>query len=83
MKYKGYIGVVDYDEATKVFAGYVPGLEGAIMFQSENSENLEKEFHESVDFYLEMCEKHGTKPERPAVPSLRYRAHQVVDKVFA
>ena len=83
MKYKGYIGVVEYDEATKVFSGYVPGLEGAILFQSENSEDLENEFHDSVDFYLEMCKKHGTKPERPAGPGLRYRAHQAVDKVFA
>jgi predicted HicB family RNase H-like nuclease len=83
MKYKGYIAVVDFDETTKVFSGHVAGLEGAIMFQSEHADELEAEFKDSVDFYLEMCAKHGTEPEKTESPGLKYRAHQIVEKVFA
>jgi predicted HicB family RNase H-like nuclease len=83
MKYKGYTAIVEFDEATKVFSGQVAGLEGAIMFQSESSEELENEFRDSVEFYLEMCAKHGVEAERPNGPGLKYRAHQMVDKVFA
>lgn len=57
MKYKGYYGVVTYDEEAKILHGEVIGLRAIITFQTENARDIEKEFHTSVDVYLEWCKE--------------------------
>lgn len=52
MKYKGYIGHVEYDDEAKVFHGEVIGLRDVITFQGKEVGELEKAFKESVDDYL-------------------------------
>ena len=33
-------------------------------FQSENSKDLEEEFHKAVDEYLEFCKEIGKEPQK-------------------
>ena len=40
MKYKGYIGKVEYDSDAKLFHGEVVGLKDTITFQGTNPEEL-------------------------------------------
>lgn len=63
MIYKGYIGNVEYDDEAKIFTGIVINVKTVITFQSASINNLEKEFHASIDDYLEWCKKDGIKPE--------------------
>ncbi|MBW2712983.1 MAG: type II toxin-antitoxin system HicB family antitoxin [Deltaproteobacteria bacterium] len=65
MKYKGYVGVVEYDNESKVLSGEVAGTRAVIHFQSTSAKQVEKEFRNSVDFYLESCAKRGRQPEKP------------------
>jgi predicted HicB family RNase H-like nuclease len=65
MKYKGYTGVVEFDEDSGVLFGRVVGLRGAITFQGESVAEVIQAFHDSVDVYLEFCEKRGMSPEKP------------------
>ena len=64
MKYKGYQGMVTYDDEAKIFHGEVIGLKDMITFQSMSVEELEGAFKDSVDDYLEFCKKKGRAPDR-------------------
>lgn len=64
MKYKGYIGHVEYDDDAKIFHGEVVGLKDIITFQGKSVKELEIAFKESIDEYLAWCKKRGEKPEK-------------------
>ena len=47
LKYKNYLGIVEYDAEGKIFTGEVLGLRDVITFQGRTPEELEGSFHES------------------------------------
>ena len=55
MKYKGYIGHVEYDDEAKVFHREAVGLKDIITFKGKSVKELEQAFKESVDDYLSWC----------------------------
>lgn len=65
MMYKGYSAKIDYDDDAKVFHGEVIGIKDVITFQGTNVKGLEKEFHNSVNDYLQFCKERGEEPDRP------------------
>ena len=64
MKYKGYLGKVDFDDEAKLLHGQVVGLRDVITFQADDAKGIEKAFHDSVDDYLAFCADRGEKPEK-------------------
>jgi predicted HicB family RNase H-like nuclease len=64
MKYKGYIGHVEYDDEAKIFHGEVIGLSDVITFQGNSVDELEQSFRDSVDDYLNWCKERKEKPEK-------------------
>ena len=66
LRYKGYTGNVDYDESVHRLVGKVLGLKKVlIMYEGETLEELEQDFREGVDHYLESCRLDGIVPEAP------------------
>jgi predicted HicB family RNase H-like nuclease len=65
MNYKGYQGVVEFDEEAGVFHGEVLHLRDVITFQGSSVAELETAFRESVDDYLAFCAERGETPEKP------------------
>jgi predicted HicB family RNase H-like nuclease len=65
LKYKGYTGVTELDTDAGVIFGHVIGLRDVITFQGTTVEEVVKEFHESIDAYLEFCASRGEAPEKP------------------
>ena len=65
MIYKGYTGIIDFDEQARIFHGEVIGLRDVITFQGKSVEELETAMAESVDFYLGWCKERGREPEKP------------------
>lgn len=65
LKYKGYTATVEFDPEAMIFYGHVVDLNDVITFQSQDARELEGEFRESVDDYLEYCKELGQEPERP------------------
>ncbi len=57
MEYKGYIGLVSYDDRAKIFHGDVINTRDVITFQGTSVEEIEKAFKESIEDYLEWCMK--------------------------
>lgn len=65
MKYRGYEAHIEFDDAANVLHGEVLGLLDVVTFQGTYVEELECEFHTSVDEYLKFCKEIGMQPERP------------------
>lgn len=65
MNYKGFIGVVEYDDEARIFSGEVINTRTVITFQGTTVDEVENEFHASVDDYLEWCKEDGVEPEKP------------------
>jgi predicted HicB family RNase H-like nuclease len=65
MNYKGYQGVVEFDEEAGVFHGEVLHLRDVITFHGSSVAELETAFRASVDDYLAFCAERGETPEKP------------------
>lgn len=64
MKYKTYIGSVEFSEAKECFFGNVLGIRKDISYEGEDVRSLIRNFHEAVDDYLADCSEAGTEPEK-------------------
>lgn len=65
MNYKGYCARIQYSPEDKCLFGEVLGINDMIDFEGENVAELEQDFHDAIDFYLESCEKRGKAPNKP------------------
>jgi len=63
IEYKGYIGSVEFSEDDLLFFGNVQGIRSLISYEGKDAESLVQDFHNSVDYYLDVCEKEGKTPE--------------------
>lgn len=49
MKYKDYIGSVEFSEEDQIFYGKVLGIHSLISYEGESAKELIQDFHEAVD----------------------------------
>jgi len=64
MEYKNYHAMFTYDDEDHIFVGEVFGINDSLNFHGSSVEELENMFHQSIDNYLELCEKVGKEPEK-------------------
>jgi len=69
MEYKGYSAVYEYEAEDRVFHGRVAGIRDLVTFVASRAEDVEHEFQQSVDFYLDHCARTGHEPNRPHAPN--------------
>jgi predicted HicB family RNase H-like nuclease len=65
LKHRGYSARIEFDQEDKIFVGRIIGIKDGVNFHGTTVEEIEKAFVESVDDYLEMCERLGQSPEKP------------------
>ncbi len=73
MKYKDYIGSVEFSESDGVFFGKVMGIRALISYEGETAKDLVDDFHGAVDDYLALCEDQGVEPEKAYKGSFNVR----------
>lgn len=73
MSYKGYTGLVEYDDDDEIFFGRIAGIRDGVGFHAETVSNLKLAFHEAVDDYIETCARIGKSPEKPYSGKLMLR----------
>ena len=73
MKYKGYTAHVEIDEAAGILFGKVLDIKDVITFKGNTVVEIEAEFHNSVDDYLEWCAELGEEPDKPFSGKLPFR----------
>ena len=64
LRYKEYLTRIEYDAEDQVLHGKIEGISDLILFEAESAKDIEREFHEAVDDYLEFCKSVGKKPDR-------------------
>lgn len=65
IKYKGYIGAVDFDPEIDLFHGTVINTNDVITFYGASVTELRKEMQNSIEGYIEFCEEQGKIPDKP------------------
>lgn len=63
IKYKDYIGSVEFSETDGVLYGKVQGIRSLISYEGTNVRELIEDFHNAVDSYLDSCAANGDEPE--------------------
>ena len=64
LEYKGYRAMVEYDAEDDIFVGEVFGIADSLNFHGTSVAELKEMFKQSIDNYLELCEKIGKKPDK-------------------
>ena len=64
LKYKGFIGSVNFSEEDSVFFGKIEGINGMVNFEGQSVQELTDAFHEAVDDYIAFCEEEGIQPHK-------------------
>lgn len=65
IEYKGYQAEVQFDAEAEILHGEVVNTRDVITFQARSVAELKREFHRSVDEYLNFCAELGQEPEKP------------------
>lgn len=73
IKYKSYIGSVEFSESDGVFYGKVQGVRSLISYEGTTADELVTDFHNAVDSYLENCASNGDTPETAFKGSVNIR----------
>lgn len=64
LEYKGYYGKVEYSVEEQILFGKIEGIVDLVTFESKNADEIEKEFRDAVDDYLDFCHQVGKEPEK-------------------
>lgn len=65
LTYKGYQGSFKYDPDADIFHGDVLHINDVVTFQGRSIDELKTALAESIEIYIEYCEKKGRAPEKP------------------
>lgn len=64
IEYKGYIGSIEYSSEDKCFFGKLEMIDDLVTFEATTALELEENFHEVVEEYLETCQTLGREPQK-------------------
>ena len=75
IEYKGYIGVIEFDDCSGCLHGRVAnsGPYSIVTFEATDVEGVQREFRRSIDEYLAWCEERGVEPRKPRSGKLDIR----------
>lgn len=73
LEYKGYTGSIEYSKEDNLLFGKVLGIQGLISYEGKTGNELENDFMEGIDQYLEDCRKENLSPEKPYKGSFNVR----------
>ena len=64
LEYKGYHASVEYDADDDIFIGEAFGIADSLNFHGASARELKKMFEQSIDNYLDLCQKIGKNPDK-------------------
>lgn len=64
LKYKDYIGSVDYSAEDSVFYGKIEGIGDLVDYEGESVVELRNAFKDAVEDYLAFCKDEGVEPQK-------------------
>jgi len=73
LTYKDYMGSVHYCAEDEVFYGKIEGIEDLVSFEAKSVDALKAAFEESVEDYLDICERNNKDAEKSYKGSFNVR----------
>ncbi len=74
LRYKGYVGSIDYSEQDHILFGRVLGMSrDAITYEGTTIDELKADFEAGVDDYLARCEARDVEPRKAYSGTLNIR----------
>jgi predicted HicB family RNase H-like nuclease len=65
LRYKGYIGSVEYSETDNCLCGKVLGMtKDSITYEGTTLDELKKDFEDGIESYIEGCKEMGIVPRK-------------------
>ncbi|BCZ26381.1 hypothetical protein EUBC25_04680 [Claveliimonas bilis] len=64
IEYKGYYARIEYSVEDRVLFGKIEGIRDLVNFESESAKDIEEEFRNAVDDYLDFCKSVGKNPDK-------------------
>lgn len=80
MKYKEYLGSVNYNDEDEIFYGKVEYIRSLISYEGHDVASLRASFHEAVDDYLKLCQHKRIAPEKPFKGSFNVRPGAILHR---
>ncbi|MDE7476889.1 MAG: type II toxin-antitoxin system HicB family antitoxin [Lachnospiraceae bacterium] len=65
LSYKNYNGTVEYSKEDNCLFGKVIGIKSLLSYEGDSVKELEQDFQNVIDTYLEDCEERNIEPEQP------------------
>lgn len=74
LHYKGYTGSVEYSEEDNCLFDQVLGMShDLISYEGKDVDELQKDFEEAVDYYIDSCKAGDREPRKPNSSDLNVR----------
>ena len=83
LKYKGYLGTVNFSADDEIFYGKIYGINDLVTFEGQSVQELKNAFKEAVDDYLKTCEELGRHPDKTYKGSFNIRISSDLHKKAA
>jgi predicted HicB family RNase H-like nuclease len=64
LEFKGYIGSVEYSSEDKCLFGKIEMIEDLVTFEASTVQELETNFQNAVNDYIETCKLLGREPQK-------------------
>ncbi len=64
IEYGGYIGSIEYSPDDKCFFGKLEMIDDLVTFEATTAEELEINFHNAVNEYVQTCKELGREPQK-------------------
>lgn len=64
LKYKGYVGSIEFSPEDNLLFGEILGIDGLVNYEGTTMQELTDSFHEAVEDYLAFCKDHNRAPQK-------------------
>lgn len=65
LSYKNYNGTVEYSKEDSCLFGKVIGIKSLLSYEGDSVKELEENFRNVIDEYIEDCKERNVEPEQP------------------
>jgi predicted HicB family RNase H-like nuclease len=65
MEYKGYVGLVEFDEDEDMLHGRVVNTRDVVTFVGRTVKEVRRALRDSIEAYLAYCREHGREANKP------------------
>ena len=83
LEYKGYFAKIEYSAEDMILYGKIEGIRDLINFECSDPTQIEQEFHNAVDDYLELCEDLGVSPNKAYSGTFNVRINPEIHRTAA